>query len=145
MNSGWGPWGPGWWGAGWYWDPWFAGFTFIPGDGIFYSPFGWGFYSPWFVYGAPYYHVWGRAGFYHAFSANYRNWGPGTHYVGGPHYAQGVYRGAGSAGAFHSGSRAVGGFAGGRGGGFAGGGFHGGLGGGGFHGGGFHGGSPRGR
>lgn len=47
MANGWGPWGPGWWGAGWYWDPWFYGYTFIPGDGIFYSPFGWGFYSPW--------------------------------------------------------------------------------------------------
>jgi FecR protein len=43
--NGWG--GPGWWGADWYWDPWFDAFTFIPGDGIFYSPFGWGFYSPW--------------------------------------------------------------------------------------------------
>jgi len=29
-------------GAGWYWDPWFGSYTFIPGDGIFYSPFGWG-------------------------------------------------------------------------------------------------------
>jgi hypothetical protein len=48
-----GGWGPGWWGPGWYWDPWFAGFTFLPGDGFFYSPFGWGFYSPVFVYRAP--------------------------------------------------------------------------------------------
>ena len=38
--------GPGWYGAGWYWDPWFSAYTFIPGAGIFYSPFGWGFYSP---------------------------------------------------------------------------------------------------
>ena len=45
--------GPGWWGPGWYWDPWFAGFTFIPGDGFFYNPFGWGFYSPLIVYRAP--------------------------------------------------------------------------------------------
>jgi hypothetical protein len=138
-NSGWGPWGPGWWGAGWYWDPWFYGYTFIPGDGIFYSPFGWGFYSPWFVWGAPYYRAWGRPGIYRSFSANYRNWGPGEHYVGSPHYAQGVYRGAGSAGAFHSGPRAGGSF----GGGARGGEMRGGFAGGGFHGGG--GGSPRGR
>jgi len=45
--------GPGWWGPGWYWDPWFAGFTFIPGGGFFYNPFGWGFYSPLVVYRAP--------------------------------------------------------------------------------------------
>lgn len=31
------------------------GLTFIRGDGIFYGPFGWGFYSPWLVYEAPYF------------------------------------------------------------------------------------------
>jgi hypothetical protein len=50
---GWMPGGPMWWGAGWYWDPWFDAFTFLPADGIFFSPFGWGFYSPWYVYSAP--------------------------------------------------------------------------------------------
>ena len=44
IAKGWGPWGFGWWGANWYWDPWFDAYTFIPGNGIFYSPFGWGFY-----------------------------------------------------------------------------------------------------
>lgn len=43
----------GWYGPGWYWDPWFSAYTFIPGDGVFYSPFGWGFYSPLWVYRAP--------------------------------------------------------------------------------------------
>jgi hypothetical protein len=53
--------GPGWFGPGWYWDPWFSSFTFIPGDGIFYSPFGWGFYSPLWAYRAPlYYRYYGR-------------------------------------------------------------------------------------
>ena len=45
----------GWYGAGWYWDPLFLGYTWIPGDGMFYSPFGWGFYSPLWVSYAPYY------------------------------------------------------------------------------------------
>jgi hypothetical protein len=61
--------GPGWYGAGWYWNPFFTAYTWIPGDGIFYSPFGWGFYSPWFVSYAPFYygryypygHYWGHA------------------------------------------------------------------------------------
>ncbi len=56
-NGWWGPgyWGARWWGGpGWYWDPWFAGFTFMPWDGYFYSPFGWGFYSPYWAYRAPF-------------------------------------------------------------------------------------------
>ncbi len=48
--------GPGWYGAGWYWDPWFTAYTWIPGNGYFYSPFGWGFYSPWFVSYSPFYY-----------------------------------------------------------------------------------------
>jgi hypothetical protein len=147
-----GPWGLGWWGSDWYWDPWFDSFTFIPGDGIFYSPFGWGFYSPWLVSEAPFYGGYGYGGYgngyrpvYHHFSANYHNWGPGTHYVGSPTYAHGIYRGSGSTGGgFRSGPRMLMGSSGrgfggvgSRGGGFGGGGFHGG----GFHGGvGFHGG-----
>ena len=39
--------------AGWDWDPYYGTYTFIPGDGIFYSPFGWGFYSPFDVGFAP--------------------------------------------------------------------------------------------
>jgi FecR protein len=147
-DGGIGPWGPGWWGADWYWDPWFDAFTFIPGDGIFFSPFGWGFYSPWWVYQAPFY-GWGGYGygyrpFYHHFSTNYHNWGPGQHYVGGAGYAHGIYHGPGSAGGFRSGPRMM--MGGGRGfGRVGGGGLHGsaragGFGGGGFHGGGFHGG-----
>jgi hypothetical protein len=46
--------GPGWYGFGWYWDPWFGVYTFVPADGIFYGPFGWGFYSPIAVYRSPF-------------------------------------------------------------------------------------------
>jgi hypothetical protein len=152
-QNGWG--GLGWEGADWYWDPWFDAFTFIPGDGIFYSPFGWGFYSPWWVYQAPFFgYGYGYGGYggyghyYHHFSTDARNWGYGSHYAAGRSYAHGIYHGAGSTGrGFHSGpmmgsaGRGFGRFGGG---GFhgGGGGFHGG-GGGGFHGGGgggFHGG-----
>jgi len=122
VANGWGPWGPGWWGAGWYWSPWFSAYTFIPGDGIFYSPFGWGFYSPWLVYRAPIIGFRGGVPFHHHFSADARNWGPGSHYVMGRDYARGTYHGPGSTGSFHSGPRMV-----------AHGGFHS-AGGGGFHG-----------
>jgi hypothetical protein len=158
-DEGYGPWGAGWWGADWYWDPWFSAFTFIPGDGIFYSPFGWGFYSPWWVFDAPFYgygfgfggygyggYGYGYRPYYHHFSTNYHNWG-GRTYLDSHNYAHGIYNGPGSTShGFQSGPRMVG-----RAGGFGGrgmGGFHagsihaGGFGGhaGGFGGGGFHGG-----
>jgi FecR protein len=121
--------GLGWYGAGWYWDPWFAGYTFIPGDGIFYSPFGWGFYSPFAFGGFGYY---GGYGFGGGYDHHYHHFDPHSvaperfrHAWGGP---RGGFAPGGNGG-FH---------AGGFGGGFHGdGGFHGGsFGGGGFHGGG---------
>ena len=137
------PGAPGWWGSAWYWDPWFDAYTFMPWDGIFFSPFGWGFYSPWCVWRSPLYgygYGFGYGGpvLYHRFSTNVQAWGPGTHYVSGPTYAKGIYRGPGSTGrGFHSGARLVAssrgfgaGTAHGHAGGFHGGAFHGG---GGFH------------
>jgi hypothetical protein len=108
VADGWGPywsagfWGPGWGWGGWYWDPWFSAYTFMPWGGIYYSPFGWGFYSPGLVYRAPFY----GGHFYHSFdAANVRAWGPGPHYATSSAYAHGVYTGAGAErGAFHSGA-----------------------------------------
>jgi hypothetical protein len=127
--------GPGWYGPGWYWDPGFASYTWIPGDGMFWSPFGWGFYSPWDVYSAPLF-IGGGFGGYHRF-------GPGYHppVTAGGGFNRGFAGGRGFAGRGFAGR---GGFAGGMRGGSMGG-FHGGFGGGGFHGGGggFHGGGGR--
>ncbi len=36
----------GWNGPGWYWNPYLSFYSFLPGDGFLYSPFGLGFYSP---------------------------------------------------------------------------------------------------
>lgn len=112
----------GWYGPGWYWDSAFWGYTWIPGDGFFTGPFGYGFYSPFFVGFAPYY------GYPYGY---YR----GRPFVTGHRpYATGVRPGVvGRPGSFH-GPATVGGGAshgGGMNGGFHGGGFHGG--GGGFH------------
>lgn len=52
-----GVYGPGWVGGGWYWSPWFGAYTYVPADGIFYSPFGWGFYSPLVVFRSPFFFV----------------------------------------------------------------------------------------
>lgn len=51
--------GPGWYaegwlGLGWYWNPWFGVYTFLPMDGVYYGPFGWGFYSPIEVFRSPF-------------------------------------------------------------------------------------------
>jgi len=48
-----------WAGPGWYWNPYWAMYGFIPGDGIWYSPFGWPFYSPW-AYGYGFGYGFGR-------------------------------------------------------------------------------------
>jgi uncharacterized membrane protein YgcG len=45
--------GPGWYGPGWYWDPYYATYTWVPGAGLYYSPFGFGFYSPFVIYRTP--------------------------------------------------------------------------------------------
>jgi hypothetical protein len=124
-----------WSGDGWYWDPGFDAYTFIPDDGIFFDPFGWGFYSPWLAFGAPYF-GYGYGGYGYGGVGYPRHFGQGYR----PAYAASG-RASGSIGhAYHVRGASVAGF--GRGGGFGGGGFHGGAGGGGFHGGGggFHGG-----
>jgi len=133
--------GSGWLGTGWYWDPWYDAYTFIPGDGIFYSPFGWGFFSPGLAFGSPFFVV---GHFHHDFDRDFRGRGffdrglrgrgvvqSGGFHGGFPHRGGGFpHRGGG----FPAGGGV-------RGGGFHGGGFHGGrFHGGGFHGGGFHGG-----
>lgn len=91
--------GAGWYGAGWYWDPWFSAYTFIPATGIFYSPFGWGFYSPIAVYGSPFFY----GGFYgrpHRFADVHGPYGHGFEPRGGFH-AIGGFHGGG----FHSARR----------------------------------------
>jgi FecR protein len=92
---------------GWYWAGGPYGYTWLPGDGLFWNPYGYGFYSPYYLYGGGF--IYGR-------------FGRGGYPYRGGRAVGGNFRG----GNFHGGAE---GFRGG------GGGFHGG-GGGGFHGGG---------
>jgi hypothetical protein len=92
---------------GWYWAGGPFGYTWLPGDGLFWSPFGYGFYSPYYIRGG---------GFIYG--------GYGRGYYGHGGYGRGYYGHGGYAGGYHGGAVRAGG-----------GGFHGG-GGGGFHGGG---------
>ena len=38
--------GSGWAGGGWYWNPYYSFYSYLPGNGFLYSPFGYGFFSP---------------------------------------------------------------------------------------------------
>jgi uncharacterized membrane protein YgcG len=88
--------GPGFWGAGWYWNPWYSAYTFIPGDGFFFDPFGWGFYSPLFVYRAPFF---GYYGGYRSFG----HYAPPAAFVAAYHGGAAVgYRAGTTVGSYHA-------------------------------------------
>jgi hypothetical protein len=46
---------------GWTWDSDYYDYTWLPGDGLFWSPFGFGFYSPFYLRGGGF--VYGRGGY----------------------------------------------------------------------------------
>jgi hypothetical protein len=83
---------------GWYSAPGLYGYTWLPGDGLFFSPFGYGFYSPWYLYGGGFiYPGHGlRGGYYHPGYGLYR--GPVGAVRTAP--APAVHAYAGSAGGF---------------------------------------------
>jgi hypothetical protein len=102
-----------WDGPGWYWNPYWDMYGFIPGDGIWYSAFGWPFYSPW-AYGFGY--GYGFGGYGHGFYA-VRGHG---HVGGGAVASSGRF--GGSSARMGGGGFGARGFAGGMHGGFGGGG-----------------------
>lgn len=63
---------------GWYWNSPFSSYMWMPGNGAFYSPFGWGFYGPGVVQYAP---VIGL-GYGNGYYGNY--YGNGGYYRGSP-------------------------------------------------------------
>ena len=105
---------------GWYWAGGPYGYTWLPGSGLFWNPFGYGFYSPYYLYGGGL--IYGRYGYGRGYG--YR----GNYGYRGSYYANSGRVSSPSHSGFRSGTGA-GGFHGGGGGGA--GGFHGGGGGGG--------------
>jgi hypothetical protein len=65
---------------GWGWDPYLDAYTWFPADGLFYSPFGFGFYSPVLFYGG-----FGYGGFYRGGFGGFHGGYGGFHggYAGG--------------------------------------------------------------
>jgi FecR protein len=74
---------------GWFWDAGLYGYTWLPGDGAFFDPFGYGFYSPYYLYGG---------GFVYGYGRGYGQRG----YRGGSRYGQTSFHGQ-RAGGFHGG------------------------------------------
>jgi hypothetical protein len=94
--------GPGWVGTGWYWAPGFGGYTFIPGDGILYSPFGFGFYSPLVVFRSPLFFRGGfRPGFFGGFRGRTAVISRGPAFRGAPVFHGGFHSGFAGHGGFH--------------------------------------------
>ena len=102
------PGGAGWFGSGWYWDPAFDMYAFVPADGFFYGPFGYPFYSPYYLNwggGYPWYYDGGHHYDHHERTARGRTWAspgarsfhasPGSHMGGAPHFGGGGFHGHG--------------------------------------------------
>jgi hypothetical protein len=80
---------------GWYWDAGFWGYTWLPGDGLWWNPFGWGFYSPRYIYyGGPVFYR--NRGYYGRGYAQF-------HGAGGSFHGEGVHGGGFHGGGFHGG------------------------------------------
>jgi hypothetical protein len=102
-----------WDGPGWYWNPYWDMYGFIPGDGIWYSPFGWPFYSPWVAYGYGFGYGF-RGGYGLGFNHGFAGLQGHGHVSGGAIASGGRFAGAGRMGGGFGGR----GFAGGMHGGF---------------------------
>jgi uncharacterized membrane protein YgcG len=95
-NMGYSPW----WGPDWYWSPYFDMYSWLPGDGWFYSPFGYPFFSPGYgFYG-------GFGGFGYARGGFGRFGGRGYRAFAGGSFSGG---GFGGGGGFHGGGGGGGG------------------------------------
>lgn len=91
-----GGYGPNW-GNGWYWNPYFAAWSWLPGDGYFYSPFGYPFFSPAYAVYAPYRFGYGFRGGYRGGTLAARGFAPRSGVNLAPRVAGG--------GGFHGGGR----------------------------------------
>jgi hypothetical protein len=86
---------------GWYWAGSPYGYTWLPGNGLLWNPYGFGFYSPYYVYGGGPIYGYGR-GFY-GYRGGYYGYRGG--YMGGYRGgAVGGFRGGAVGGGFRGGS-----------------------------------------
>jgi hypothetical protein len=90
---------------GWFWDGGLYGYTWLPGAGAFFDPFGYGFYSPYYLYGGGfvYGHGYGRGGYRSAYGQGHTSFhaGSASGFHGG--YSGGFQGGGGFGGGSHGG------------------------------------------
>ncbi len=111
--------------SGWYWAGGPFGYTWLPGNGLSWSPFGYGFYSPYYIYGGGL--VYGRPGRgFYGYPGGYYGHRGGYPIRGGPGRGSGRGPVVGHPGGFRGGGGGGGPRGGGGGGSHSGGGGHGG-------------------
>ncbi len=71
---------------GWFWDSGLYGYTYLPGSGLYPSPFGYGFYSPSYLYGGGLPYGYGYGGGYYGGSGGVYRSGQNAGFVGGRGY-----------------------------------------------------------
>jgi hypothetical protein len=90
---------------GWVWAGYPFGYTWLPGDGLFWNPFGFGFYSPGYIYGGGF--IYGYRGGYGHPVGHPGGFGGNAHAFAGGGYRGGGFSGGG--GGFHGGGGGHGG------------------------------------
>jgi hypothetical protein len=95
---------------GWFWDAGLYGYTWLPGEGAFFDPFGYGFYSPYYLYDGGFVYGYGRGYGRRGYRDGYRYGQTSFHgeRAGGVHggYSNGFQGGSGfhgGTGGFHGG------------------------------------------
>ena len=94
---------------GWFWDAGLYGYTWLPGYGAFFNPFGYCFYSPYYLYGGGFVYGYGRGygrGYGHGQTNLHGEIASGSHgsaFQGGGGFHGGSGGFQGGAGGFHSG------------------------------------------
>jgi hypothetical protein len=80
--------GTSWYSSGWYFNPWYGMFTYVPMAGAFYSPFGFGFWSPGQV-GYAVYPMYSYGGGGGSVGSTRQSSAGASLYTGGKHYESG--------------------------------------------------------
>ncbi len=86
---------------GWFWNSGFYGYTWLPGDGAFFNPYGFGFYSPYYLYGGG--RIYGGFGGFGGYGRGIALRGPVASGAVWSGFSGGGFQGGAIGGGFHGG------------------------------------------